>query len=485
MYTFAPNSRASYLFHAGPAVAADPVSQAFGLFMHRATGWRRALLSADFAIDRETLALRPGAAKFAALLRAEGIELGLHVLPTYALASCVPLQPYWRLDGEGEPIPAMSEPDAYQLSDEGVEVYCGLLAQHARALKCTHAYSDAAEDAFSAAEWAADPVAGHQREAWISQTYLAACEAIGARVDYLEGSSPRKPEGVETPVDGGATDYDLDGATFLQELERNLARWSAPDGDHHTVPGTIGWISPWKDPPPANPVTLADFQLALDACAQYGLPMGLHCWPQGAPADIDAWMARMREMEAARRIALGGLREPYSDWFDALRTALGAADGPFAAPAGEGDPPNLARVQYWLDDGLDELLPDERLVEALTRDGRPQALISWPGSTADSRAGGGNVRVENVLATVRFACGSPRRGGFISAEDAYKADGAAGYWGAMRVHNFVLDRVFGLDVAGFDGPALLLGTQQLRLRDQPHGVLAYVMRFQVPRLREY
>lgn len=158
----------------------------------------------------------------------------------------------------------------------------------------------------------------------------------------------------------------------------------------------------------------------------------------------------------------------YIAWFDALVAALVDADGPFT---------KAAQVELWCDSEVDELMPDERLIQALTRT-LPHCLISWPAGGADPRAGGGHSEDEEVGFTIRYACGAPGK----DYSEALKADGSA-YWGAFAVHDFVLDQVFALEVNGINAPAELLGVSGIRTGKT--GVLAMTQRWRVTKLRTY
>lgn len=160
--------------------------------------------------------------------------------------------------------------------------------------------------------------------------------------------------------------------------------------------------------------------------------------------------------------------EPYSAWFDAVVAALLDEDGPFA---------KAAQVEYWVDEGIDDLLPDERLLEALTRN-LPHALVCWPGGGADATAGGGNSQRETVEFTVRYACGAPGE----DFANALKANGTH-YWGAWAVHDWILGQVFGLEVVGFETPAELVSSNVVRLAQR--GVIGMALRFTVRRLRTH
>ncbi|MCZ2414426.1 MAG: hypothetical protein LC136_09260 [Burkholderiales bacterium] len=271
--------------------------------------------------------------KFAAMLRAEGVHLGLHVLPAYIREGATALYQYRRLDGNGDPVPAISEP-GYQLTDEGIAVYCGILAGWAKELACDWSYLDAMEDVKTEAEWADDPIAGQEREVLMANIWLSALADVGATSLYLEGSSPRDleyPARAGSPVMGGATDYDLESYTFPAELARNIEKFGTPgEGGYPDVPGTIGWIAAWRETPPANPVTLPDFQSALAACIEHQWPMAVYAWPAGAPADLDAWLSAMREMEESRLAGLPANVSPVMALSQAIADAL--VSGAFSRP---------------------------------------------------------------------------------------------------------------------------------------------------------
>lgn len=156
----------------------------------------------------------------------------------------------------------------------------------------------------------------------------------------------------------------------------------------------------------------------------------------------------------------------YKAWFSAVVAALVDDDGPFT---------EAAQVEMWADDELGELLPDERLVQALTRS-LPHALVSWPAGRADPRAGGGDSQDEEVNFTIHYACGAP--GADYTA--ALEANGTA-YWGAYKVHDFILDKIFQLNVTGLNCPVELLDVRGIRTGKK--GVIANRLDFMVRYLR--
>lgn len=303
---FIPSDRDSYFFLAHPAVAAEPATQQLAIWLAKTTKWKRALLYADLAYNRaaDPIVIKPGVAKLVDMLQSEGVKVGLHVLPAYCRVGALGLYPYRRLDQNFDPIPAWSGDSGWQLTDEGIAIYCAILAQIYKQLGLVWSYCDGMEEVATQIEWITDPIAGQIREVWMAHTWLNAVAAAGGTSLFLEGSSPRDlelPARASSPVLGGATDYDLDNFTFLQELQRNLEKFGTTltPGYADTM-GTVGWIPAWRQVPPANPVTLADFQAACDACVEHKLAMSVFCWPNGAPVDIDSWAAAMEEMEAAR-----------------------------------------------------------------------------------------------------------------------------------------------------------------------------------------
>lgn len=163
-----------------------------------------------------------------------------------------------------------------------------------------------------------------------------------------------------------------------------------------------------------------------------------------------------------------GYSEPYSAWFDGLKAALIDEAGPFIKPG---------QIEFWVDDGIDDLMPDEHLLQALTRN-VPHALLCWPGGAADAAIGGGNAHRESVDFVIRYACGAPGQ----DFENALKADGTT-YWGAWAVHDWILNKVFQLEVEGFDTPAELGGVSPVRIA-QP-GLLAFALRMRTHLLRTY
>lgn len=162
-----------------------------------------------------------------------------------------------------------------------------------------------------------------------------------------------------------------------------------------------------------------------------------------------------------------GFSEPYSAWFNALVAALVDNLGPFA---------KADQVQYWVDEGYDDLAPDEHMLAALTRS-LPHALVSWPGGGADSVSpGGGNTHDEDVVFAVRYAAGAPG----LDFAQAYAADGDEGYWGAWAVHHWIVSQTLQLSVNSFNCPPRLLSSSVIRLGRV--GVLGATLRFSVGRL---
>ncbi len=164
-----------------------------------------------------------------------------------------------------------------------------------------------------------------------------------------------------------------------------------------------------------------------------------------------------------------GYSEPYSAWFDAVKTALVDASAPFK---------KSGQVLYWEDDAYDDLAPEQKLIQALTRT-IPHALLSWPGGLADPAIlGGENSHEEEVGFTIRFGCGAPDE----DYEKALKADGTK-YWGAWAVHDWIFKQVCGVTVVGFNAPAELLRTSVIKL-DQP-GRIARRMDWRVMMPRDF
>ena len=129
--------------------------------------------------------------------------------------------------------------------------------------------------------------------------------------------------------------------------------------------------------------------------------------------------------------------EPYSAMYDAIRTAAAAAGGPFATSG---------KIDFWLDDGIDDLTPDERLIQALCRTIPRLLICETGGSYDDAVAGGGNTHEETITVTLRFACGAPGAG--RDYEQPLRQDGTT-YWGAWSIRKWLIDMIAVATMPGF------------------------------------
>ena len=158
------------------------------------------------------------------------------------------------------------------------------------------------------------------------------------------------------------------------------------------------------------------------------------------------------------------MSNPYQALFEAVRTRIVDAAGPFAST-------NV--IRWWPDEAADEVAPSERLITELCQD-RPQALISYAGGEDRNDIGGGNEFAKNCIVRVRFGV----RGPGDDYEKALFATGTGGYWGVLEVLNWIERRLVGHQLTGaFDQ---LLYRSDAVIPTGAVGKMAHMLTFAAP-----
>ncbi len=159
--------------------------------------------------------------------------------------------------------------------------------------------------------------------------------------------------------------------------------------------------------------------------------------------------------------------EPYTGMFEAIEVAISAAGGPFT---------KAGQLKYWGPDGIDDAMPTDELISALTPVGTgPVCLLSYDGSSPGKDPGDG-LWAEEIMVLIRYGIRNPQHSNF---EKAYKADGQDPgdvYWGEFAVRKWLFTQLIDNNVVAADVQhgLFFIGISPIAVRQQ--SVLAYSLR---------